>query len=459
MKQVTKTKYIIPICVGLLYFIIGSAYQYSDLLITTSCGIELWTAIFSGNFFDFYNVTYTDVVNAGWVIVDGVPGYDFLMYVIFAIWNFPLWIAKYVFKVNIWESVLALTWAKGIVFLFSILVAKKTADIALRIGIEKDKIQAAIGMIFTSTIYVLGTLIMSQYDVIYLWLLLISIDYYLQNDMKKFIIFSAIAFPIKSISFFIFIPLLLYKEKDVMKIMLSVVCVLIPWVILKLLFERNDNSGIFDNMLCIFANKITIMDYEIPIFPFAMIIFCAMCYLMKTHTDNKEFNKMTITIAFLSYQIFVMICLGNPYWAVVLLPFQILLIMYDEVNWITVILCTLSDLCYVINRIWEIQWSINVNVLKGSFIGKIFGERVDDTNDVIQLLHKALPEVYEMAEDRIGAYTYGGFLVFSILLIYIILNKKTCGIEQKSSYLYLAYTFRIICSIFILLLPIIAFVF
>lgn len=459
MKQGTKNKYIIPVCLGLLYFVIGSGYQYSDLLITTSCGIELWTALFSGNFFDFYNITYTDIVNSGYMIVNGVPGYDFLMYVIFAIWNFPLWLAKYIFKINIWESVLALIWAKGIVFLFSILVGKKISDIALRIGMEKEKIKLAIGLFFTSTIYAIGTLIMSQYDVIYLWLLLISIDYYLQNDMKKFIIFSAIAFPIKSISFFVFIPLLLYKEKDIIKIILSLICELIPWGILKLLFERNDNSGIFDNMLCIFANKITIMDYEIPLFPFVMLIFYVMCYLMKTHNDKKEFDKTTIAIAFLSYQIFVMICLGNPYWAVVLLPFQIFLIIYDNVNWLTIILCTLSDLCYVVNRIWEIQWSVNVNVLKASFIGKTFGERADETNDVIQLLHKELPAVYEMAEDRLGAYTYGGFLVFSILLIYIVLGKKHINIEQKESYLYLAYAFRIVCSIFILLLPIIAFIF
>lgn len=76
MKQ-KRLKYTVLLFVGLLYFIIGSAYQYSDLLITTSCGLELWTALFSGKFFEFYNVTYTDIVNSGYIITDGIPGYDF----------------------------------------------------------------------------------------------------------------------------------------------------------------------------------------------------------------------------------------------------------------------------------------------------------------------------------------------------------------------------------------------
>lgn len=452
-------KYIALICMGFIYFVIGSAYQYSDLLITTSCGIELWTVLFSGDFFEFYNVTYTDIANAGYVIMDLTPGYDFFMYVVFAIWNFPLWIAKYVFKVNIWESVLALTWAKGIVFFFSALVGKKIADIGFRIGIEKEKIHLAIGIFFTSTIYVLGTLIMSQYDVIYLVLLLMSIDAYLQNDMKKFILFSAIALPIKSISFFVFIPLLLYKEKKIIKILVSSVCVLIPWGILSLLFERNDNTGIMDNLLYIFKNQVVIMNYEIPLFPFVMVIFCVMCYLLKTDEDSEKFNKTTIAIAFLAYQIFFVICLGNAYWAVVMLPFQILFIMNGEMNWLTLLMCTISDLSYVINRIWEMQWSVDVKVLRGSFLGKMFGERADDTDNVIQLLHKKLPAVYEILETRLGAYTYGCFFVCSLLLLYIVWYKKTEAIEKKKSYLYAVFVFRVICSFAILLLPIIAFVY
>lgn len=380
------------------------------------------------------------------------------MYVFFAIWNLPLWIAKYVFGANIWESALALTWAKGIDFFFSILVGKKIANVALRIGIKKEKICLVIGLFFSSSIYVLGTLIMSQYDVIYLLFLLMSIDAYLQNDMKKFVIFSAIAFPIKSISFFVFMPLLLYREKNIVKIVLYTISVLFPWGIMKLLFVKNENTGIADNMLCMFKNKIVIMDYEIPLFPFVMFMFCAMCYMIKTHVDKKEFDRTTITIAFLSYQIFFVICLGNPYWAVVLIAFQILFIMYAGENWLTVLLCTLSDLCYVLNRIWEMQWSVDTKVLKGSFIGKIFGVRPDDTDNVIQLLHKELPSVYDMLESRIGAYTYGGFLVFTILLLYVVFNKN-CEIEQKKSYLYVAYAFRILCSIVILVLPIIAFVY
>lgn len=458
VKQKKRT-YIVVGFIALIYFILGSAYQYSDLLITSSHGIEVWTALFSGNLFDYYNITYTDISNSGYEILGGIPGYDFLLYIIFSIWNFPLWIVKYIFKVNIWHSVLALTWIKGIVFFFSILTVKKIVDLCKILEMEKNKIYLSIGLFFSSSIYILGAMEMSQYDVIYLFMLVASVEAYLKNDMKKFILWSAIAFPIKSLSFFIFLPLLLYKEKNLIKIFVSGICVLIPWGILRLLFERNSNSGILDNMMCMFSNKIYVMDYEIPLFPFAIFIFYLLCYLVKPNESKNKFNRTTLMIAFLAYQIFFVLCMGNAYWAVVMLPFQILFMTYDRINGMAILISTCSDLFYVINRIWAAQWSLDTKILKGSFIGKICGERSDDTDNILQVIQKYIPSLYSAMESRMGAYTYALFFIFSCLLFWVVLSPKKYLVDMKDRELKWILGLRVLASIIVFLLPVIAFIF
>lgn len=453
-----KSVCIITGIIMLLYFILGSAFQYSDLLITTSHGIEVWTALFNGEFFNYYNVTATDIVNSGYEIVGVIPGYDFLIYVVFAIWNFPLWIVKYVFKVDIWNSVIALTWAKGIVFFFSAWVVKEIINLCKTLEMKKENCYLMIGLFFSSAIYILGAMEMSQYDVIYLVILIASLDAYIKDNMKKFVLLSAIAFPIKSISFFIFMPLLLYKEKNLIKIFISGIAVLIPWGILKFLFVRNSNNGIVDNMMCIFSNKLYVMDYEIPLFPFVIIVFYLICYLIKPNENKTLFNKTAITISFLSYQLFFMICMGNVYWAVAMLPFQILFITYEQISCMGILFGTLSDFCYVINRIWAAQWCIDTKILKGSFIGKIWGNREDDTNNIIQVIHKYFPSIYDILESRIGAYSYALFIIFSCFLFAVIFCKDKNLIQNGERELKLVLALRIVISMVIYLLPVVAYV-
>ena len=67
----------------------------------------------------------------------------------------------------------------------------------------------------------------------------------------------AVAVPVKSLAVFLFPALLLYKEKNVLRICLHTAALFLPWLLLQFLFPMGDgNGGNLDNILVIFGQKL-----------------------------------------------------------------------------------------------------------------------------------------------------------------------------------------------------------
>ena len=90
-------------------------YFYTDVAITTRSGIDFWTFLFDGQIGQFYelskNMTFYDTLHC-----DAL--YDFSVYIIFAIWDFPLWLVEKFNGIDALYSTPCLLWAKGIMLPF-----------------------------------------------------------------------------------------------------------------------------------------------------------------------------------------------------------------------------------------------------------------------------------------------------------------------------------------------------
>ena len=73
---------------ALLFF---SLYLYSDICHTSIRGIVFWDTLFQGRLNEFYSYFYPGVENSYFPSGVADASYDFLFYIIFAIWDFPLW--------------------------------------------------------------------------------------------------------------------------------------------------------------------------------------------------------------------------------------------------------------------------------------------------------------------------------------------------------------------------------
>lgn len=408
--------------VTLLFFY---AFMYSDILITTSFGVNFWDVLFEGNLFRFYEVCHCDVENAAYGIFN-LPDYDFLIYIIFAIWNLPLWIAKKAAHVNIWESALAIAWAKTIILLFVLLTVKAVIEICKTLEMTEKNIRNTVLIFVTSSILYMSVFVNSQYDIIYLFLMLKAFQYYLKDDMRRFTIYMAVTIPIKPLSVFLYPALVLYKEKNVFKICIRTIALFVPWLVFKLLIPMGAGNNTNDeNIMVIFGQKFMFRELEIPVFILAVLIFYIVCYVLKAPDDKKQADRNSVRIAFMSYALFFILCGTNPYWYILLLPFQCILIgQMEDRMYINTILETITSICYVGMYVWLIPWCFDVNVVRSTYVAKLFGLRENSTDNILEILHTYLPSVYEMAENRAAQYLFMVFLAGNI--VFIAVNFLRC---------------------------------
>lgn len=457
MKNMSKTKKTWLIIIGGIYLVLFYAFMYSDILITTSHGINFWDALFQGDIFQYYAVCKSDVSNAAYEI-SNVAAYDFLIYVVFAIWNFPLWAVRKLFAVDIWNSVLALMWAKSIILLFLFLTIRAMKKVCDTVCMQQDEMKQVILLFMTSSIAFASTFVMSQYDIIYLYLMVEAFNYYLKKDMKKFVLFMAIALPIKPLSIFLFAPLVLYKEKNVIRIGCYVLALMCPWLIMKLLFAGID-SAYMTNVGVMFRNKISVAGLEMPIFFFAVFIFYIFCYAWKEENDNSKFQLNAVRIVFMAYALLFLLCGGNPYWFILMLPFQYLLIGMKQTSaLVSTIIETITSLCVIGSYVWQIPWCFDTRILRSTYVARLFGNREDFTNNITEVIHHYMPALYDMAVERVPGYLFGMFVAGTLVFIYINYGKsKESALQDRGIPGYL-FVVRFLCCVAIAILPMIAYI-
>lgn len=457
IKSISKEAYIKIICI-IAYLLLFYSFMYSDILITTSHAINLWDILFKGEIFHYYDLCVSDISNSAYEIFN-IPGYDFLIYIVFALWNLPLWLARRFFSVNIWESAIAIAWAKSIVLLFTVLTIHCMSKICHTVCLNKKREKQVILLFLTSAIMTGSIIVMSQYDIIYLYLMLEALNYYLKKDMKKFTVFMAIALPFKPLSLFMFAPLLLYKEKNILKIALHTVAVFIPYFLLKVIFPAGVNAAYVQNMLVMFKNKIEIAHVEIPTYFLCVFVFYFICYILQTPEDDKKFYANSIFIAFIAYAIFFIVCGGNPYWSILILPFWCLMIgMNDNYILLGTILESIASIAFMASYVWAVPWAFDAKTIRSTYIAKIFGNRFDATNNILEMIHGIVPSLYDLALERIEGILFGIFFAAVIATIYIYChNSKECAFKGKeiSNYVFII---RAVLSFSVCLIPFIAYI-
>lgn len=285
-----------------------------------------------------------------------------------------------------------------------------------------------------------------------------AVYYYINNQNKRFLLMMSIALPIKPLSAFIFAPLVLYREKNILKIGLQTILVFIPWIVLKLIIYPADIDAAYVLVFMLFKQKLAIGNVEIPLFVFATFVFYILCYITKF--DENKYKENAIIFSFISLIIFFIVCGGNPYWYILIVPFQCLLM---GINYKNALISSVLELIYSVSvigaQIWQVPWGFDATILRSTYISKIFGNRIDDTNNILDILHKYLPGVYDLAEDRVESYFVGLFVAgISIFLFINLCRNKEFALSGKNITKDI-YIIRFAIGILIAALPLIAYIF
>lgn len=325
---------------GIILLFAFLTMNYVDILIIADHTFDFLKQIFSGNILNLYDGFY------------GV--YGITPYIIFGVWSLPVWAFRTWMHGALEYTVPIVLWYKLLVAVFIFLSAKKLKEIGEIYGITGSRMKWMLFSFFSSIIFVVPAVITAQIDIIGIYFMLCGLKNYLEGNTKKFLLYFAIAVPMKYFALFIFFPLLLLKEKRIILIGLQTLAagsiVLISKFLFKGKYLANVNSLAFS-----YIEDMTVKGSNVAPFIIALGLVCVLAYVIKNSEEN--IKKYAVYFCFLGYVVYFMFSEWNSYWIILLCPFLILLI-FNNVRYlkINLLLEMMAGILIIVKKAYDQPW-------------------------------------------------------------------------------------------------------
>ena len=417
MEKTCFRKNRVELAVGGVFLLFFYTVVYSDILITVQNSLNLWDFLFQGRLGDFYTQSYGAVVNLGFDTGDWVF-YDFPIYVVFALWNFPLWLLSRLGGLEILYFPPCVMWAKSMLLVFLWLAVRGLAGIGRAMGLDEPQRRLGCRLFLTSTLTISALCVLSQYDIIGISLMLWGIKAYMEGDTKRFLLFFALSVPMKLFTLMAFLPLILLREKRVERIAGQLACGVSLLLVCRLVFSASTGG---DGLIWfLFKNTLQVSVGSLYLFAFAMAVLMIVCYIKPCRADLVQ-NEWAIYCCLAAYGIFFATSYTYPYWTIFMAPFLSLLMAKNSrflrVNLLLdLVLSGGIQLAYI----FEFPWcfggadcsSMLLNFVQG-------GQKLGMSWDTQAVLTTLFPGRENAAEYAIGL---GISAFWAALLIFLVVN-------------------------------------
>lgn len=391
MHKILKKEGFVNICALIVvYLIITFFFFYEDQITTIGHTVIFWKAILRGDFLGGYQECL-DVIYSTLPHLQNTPAvYEPMAYIIMGIFSFPLIILNELGCLD-FNSV----WFNLYVKIQQLLLVGGSAFMVWKIGqeldMDKDRASHA-SFLFLSNIGIMYFAIaVGQLEIYACFFTLLGIYYWLRGKKGKFILFFAIAIPLKLFSALIFFPLILIQEKNAGKIILKFLSGCSIYLLSKLIWSsdtayRISTAEPSQRMVDVIRmNQLAgglAMDGEgIPIF---VCLYLVMCFFL--FTNKREDGKWGIYWAFVTYALMFIFIPSYPYWIVVLSPFLPLMIASNKrIEKFNLIADLVMWLSYLIATIFYHQWAAGTKMVNAMFLPYLFGRRTAESLEYTQV--------------------------------------------------------------------------
>lgn len=326
-----------------------TCFYHSDILNTAGSAFTF----LNGHILDFYEknaeLGFYDIY---------MPG----VYVLFAIWNIPLYILgygrtlvpfpemSYPYPVYLWFKLLpALCY-----FLTSFLIK----EIMMEVGFSERKSRIAQLVWIACPLGFLSQFTHGQYDIFALCIALMGFLSYLRHHDKRFMLFFIIAVTFKYFALLYFMPMLLLREKNFWKAALKTVMVVILNV--PMLLNQGYGAGYVEFMArnSLIARVLyphLVLGHggaDIPIIPVLFILLFIYVFFFAKEAETKEgvFSQIVCYANFANFAMFAFL-FWHPQWLLYATPFLVFTIFLSKDKKKTIVLELLLALFYTICKI------------------------------------------------------------------------------------------------------------
>lgn len=378
---------------GFIGIFIFSSHMYSDFWETMRHGMVVWDALFDGKILDFY--AYCGGNSGGIHCGSDLIGsnmearYDFTIYIIFAIWNFPLWLIEHIRGGNIQNNFFAMLYAKSMLLVAIGITGYLIKKIVRLITNSYDNVPGLVLSYCSSCTLMASILIIGQYDILALIFILAGVYFYLRDNTRNFLICFIIANSMKYFALLYLVPLLCLKDKNPLKILGKLALSMSLSVAFKLLFTL----GTYGSSVLSTNNDLLdiLISYQIfsgvSLFWVSYIILVIYCYRSNNPSSSRHYQE-TIFAGFVTYALLYTSSPAFPYWIVLAIPFMTIMIHTSgRLYGINTFLAVLFEVSLLLNLYTRYSWC---------YSSVTFGN---------MLLYKIIPN------KAVGALNLGGYLL------------------------------------------------
>lgn len=311
----------------LAIFFVGSfiflTMSYIDNQVNSQTGYDVLNSLLKGRFLEYFH-------SFDWP-------YGFTIYIIYAVWSIPIWIFFQILDLSqpINDYICVLLWYKLLLVVFATWSVYLVCKIAEKISQVKKRY--IIMQYISSSVFVFIILAVSQCDIIGLCFVLLGLYYCMQGNYVKYVVCFAIAITMKYFALLAFIPLVLYKERRIIRILISLASGLSLTVLTKIVLRFSETASVqkvsdeyFVNQLVSQFDSYSIMSGRpIGMMAATFLAICVLAFAMR-NKDDELCNKRIIWLVLAGYMCFVLFFPIYPYWNVLTVPFFILLMNLDK---------------------------------------------------------------------------------------------------------------------------------
>lgn len=415
-----------------LALVLFYSYIYNDILETTRMGIHFWEMLFDGRIRDFY-VT-SAAMNPAAYAKDVQASYDFPIYILFAVWDFPLYLISRFAGIDVFQSLGCLLWVKTMLLVCSFVFARAFYLLARTAGLERERALLACILFYTSNLFMTSVVVLSAYDLLALLFVVRGMTCWLKGDPKGFLLQFMLAVPLKMFALLIFLPLLLLRQKNVLKILgcsvlgmvLVPLCrILIPCagggfgIQLADMFRGTELGNVAVSYIITYHSDMVLGEIYYSVIAFGILM--AVCYFIRPETAD-QYCTWGIYVCFLSYAVLFTTCISHPYWVIMLIPFTSLLTMRNKESvHINTLLDTVGTWGILLAQLFYFPWCFGNALVTNLFWPKLLGSKEFEQFHLVSLLSSRI-DAETLRKLTNGAESLGSTVFLACILMMSVLN-------------------------------------
>ena len=309
-------------------------FQHPDIWETSNHSWILLDSIFSGRFFDFYNIVEAHPLPLYYM---NNANYSIALYLLFALWQLPVWIVCKIggFAVN---EYFLLFYSKVLPALAFALCAVLLIRLAKGAGLsDGDSRWCGLAFVLCPAAF-FGCLVMGQYDTFCLALTLLALFHYQKGDLWKTVLILGAAAAFKFFPLLLLVPLVLLAEKRPGRILAMGASSLWLVALCTLLFLNRTGSA--NNFTLQMAARLLTEGLPggmgpVPIFVLGYAVLVIACYFYHP-AQGWQKTSLPIYVCMVVYGL-LMVCIHwHPQWVILLCPFMVLcaFLQKDRLPWL-----------------------------------------------------------------------------------------------------------------------------